>query len=204
MLDEKHLQTIRLYIGARSTILPVLILILNDPTSKVQDNDCSTKRMVCFIQRMKSYKHLVEALLSVIVKTSAPAVVFRCVQSGGVEARWACPKYKESGCPATFSTRIAMADTEPGPGGGADASIQDTRWTGETLPSLIGHYCWSYYWSYCLLSHFWSHWSCGLKGLKGLRRFICDSIHLPLGQKMIKFDQNCIMHIEMDTSPLEH
>ena len=76
---------------------------------------------------MKSYKHLVEALLSVIVKTSAPAVVFRCVQSGGVEARWACPKYKESGCPATFSTRIAMADTELGAGGGADASIQDTR-----------------------------------------------------------------------------
>ena len=144
---------------------------------------------------MKSYKLLLK--LKCIC-------VSRCVQSGGVEARWACPKYKETGCPATFSTRIAMADTGPGPGGPADTSIQDTRWTGETLPSLIGLNCWSYYWSNCLLSHFWSHWSCGLKSLKGLRRFICDSIHLPLGQKMIKFDQNCIMHIEMDTSPLEH
>ena len=98
---------------------------------------------------MKSYKLLLK------LKCIS---VSRCVQSGGVEARWACPKYKESGCPATFSTRIAMADTEPGPGGTADTSIQDTRWILETCghcqPSLA-----SYYRSYMI---------CHILGLIGL------------------------------------
>ena len=30
--------------------------------------------------------------------------------SGGVEARWNCPKHKELGCPATFVTRIGVTE----------------------------------------------------------------------------------------------
>ena len=33
----------------------------------------------------------------------------------GLEARWSCPKYKEHGCPATFSARIAICEEESGP-----------------------------------------------------------------------------------------
>ena len=39
-------------------------------------------------------------------------VMFRMTSGPGVEARWSCPKYKEHGCPATFSTRIAISEED--------------------------------------------------------------------------------------------
>ena len=36
--------------------------------------------------------------------------MLRFVSAGGVEARWSCPKFKENGCSATFSTRIAISE----------------------------------------------------------------------------------------------
>jgi hypothetical protein len=39
-------------------------------------------------------------------------VIFRMTSGPGVEARWSCPNYKEHGCTATFSTRIAISEED--------------------------------------------------------------------------------------------
>ena len=39
-------------------------------------------------------------------------LVLRLTSGPGLEARWSCPKYKEYGCPATFSARIAVCEDE--------------------------------------------------------------------------------------------
>ena len=51
------------------------------------------------------------SLLLVILWKKIPVFpACRFVQTGGVEARWGCPKFKENGCSATFSTRIAISE----------------------------------------------------------------------------------------------
>ena len=39
-------------------------------------------------------------------------VIFRMTSGPGLDARWSCPKFKELGCPATFSTRIAISEED--------------------------------------------------------------------------------------------